>query len=421
MQLKQKKQFPTLLTGIGVILLGTISVRSGSRNYILAALIMVGGYSFICDKSHMFEFTLLLLAANRVLTIGSISAPTIVMIIGSARMVRNGKLKMRIPLFIGSIVFLILSTFTYINGVSQLLSSLKTLIVLWFISTYTDTFDIKVTYVNLVVVCATGCLITALLTMFIDPSSILENYRFSLTGSGGENILGILCSVFDLNLMCIVLYGRMRNHARYFVYIAILTLIILLTGSRSAMLCLFVGIVGIFLMALLKQNYKQIILILLIAGIAAAIIYLALRDRNILSIYIDRFMNRNQKYMRSDISNGRFALWSMYLSVFLENPLLLWFGGMDYSLYGIPNVAHNMIIEQLAGYGIVGSAAALFLYNTVYHDIKTRSGTRAVLISPRSIPLISFLIASMTSHTLLGVPQTMMLCISACGLLEGKR
>ena len=148
------------------------------------------------------------------------------------------------------------------------------------------------------------------------------------------------------------------------------------------------------------------------------IIYIVSKGNNLISIYIDRLIYRMQRLEDNDISNGRFELWDLYLNIFRENSSILWLGGMDYTKFGIEMVAHNMIIEQLAAYGIIGSFILFILYLNIFLNIKIKSNSTIRIVSAGVIPLLSFLIISMFSHTLLGVPQTIMLYISAYGILE---
>lgn len=416
----KRKNIFKIFTAVLVILIGIIAEKTGSNHYLIIALAVVIIYSVLCNSSQLFEFALLLVASNRILTIGFISLPAVVMIIGCIRLVINGKIKMKNSFVIGSI-FLILESFvTCINGSSQIFSTLKIIIVLYFIQSYTDITDIKKTYVQLVDACATGCIITSVLTVFLNYSSLYNNYRFSLTQSGGENVLGILCSIMILNLLYIILYKTTKNRTRYIIYVGLLGVISLLTGSRSALLSLLIGVFGIFIISCLRQNMKQVAVMIVFGFIIFMIACFLFKGDNLITIYVDRFIYRMQKLGNADISNGRFALWKIYFNVFCEYPAIFLFGGMDYIKFGIEMVAHNMIIEQVAAYGIIGSSILIMLYLNVYRNIKDKSCSRVIPFSIGGIPLVSFFIVSMFSHTLIGIPQTIMLYISAYGILEEK-
>ena len=411
----------TVLSAFLVIMLGVIAERSESNSYLAIAIVIGGIYSVCCKTSELFMFLLLLIASNRLLTIGeAISMPFVIMIIGCIRMILNERMALRIPFIIGAILLIMESFLSYIfiNNYISVFLSIKILIMLYFIQSYTDTIDIKKTYIRLVDACATGCIMTVTLTVIINPSSIFENYRFSLTGQGGENVLGILCSIMALNLLCIALYKNIKNRKKYLMYIVMLILIALLTGSRSALLSFLIGFVSIYLMACIRFGFRQVFMLFVFATIVVIVLNFILVGDSVLSVYTERFIYRMQKLQSTDISNGRFGLWISYFNVFYENTVIFLLGGMDYMLYGIKQAAHNMIIEQVASHGILGTFIISLLYFSVYRYVKKRSHSKIRWFSTGVGPLLSLFVVSMFSHSIFGIPQTTMLFISAYGILE---
>lgn len=419
---KVDNNYPQLFMAIVVIFIGIIARRVESDNLLLTAFVISAFYSITWNINGLLPFVLLLMASNRVLTIGSISLPTFVMIIGCIRIAFNGKMRIKLDnnFKICSILLIFESFFTYFNGSFQIFSSIKIIVMLYFIQSYVPKGNVNSIYIKMIEACSTGCIITSFLTMIINPSSLNENYRFSLTQTGGENVLGILCAIMALNLLYILLYKKIDNSLKYIVYITIIGIISLLTGSRSAILALLIGILGIFVVACIRHNFKQIILMVLFTSIIVVVLYFVLNRENIIATYADRFIYRMQKLSGTDISNGRFDIWAQYFSVFKHNPWILWFGGMNIAEFNIDMVAHNMIIEQVSMYGVIGSFILLAMYLITYRIIRVKSGSKTRIFSAGVIPLLTLLIVSMFSHTLLGLPQTMMLYTSAYGILEGR-
>lgn len=409
----------SLIAAFAIILIGEFAEHGRTGILLSIAFLLTAVYSYLCEESQLFYFMLLLVAPNRILTLGPISAPSIVMLVGVFRMVLQKRFRIKPRFLFLSFLLLSVSLLTYINGASQLFSSAKIIIVLCFIYMYTETKHISQTYIELTEACATGCILTSLLTIAINPSSLYDSFRFSLTGSGGENVLGILCAIMALNLIYIVLYSDV-NRLKYITYVGVLVIVGLLTGSRSALICLLIGFIGIFFISLFKRSFKQAFVLLLITFAIVIIGYYSMQGDNIISIYIERFIYRSQKRANNDISNGRYELWAQYIDVFKNNSRILFFGGMDIKKYGINIVAHNMIIEQLACYGIIGSIILVSLYLGVLSGIKELGGAKYRLVSSATVPMIALLIVSFFSHTLLGIPQTMMLLICALGIMEEK-
>ena len=420
MQHKERRRLVLLCVAISTNLLGHLAEAHNSELCLVAALALTLIYASTCNNEQLASFMLLLVAPNRLLTLGPISAPALVMLVGVVRMSMGGKSKISREALICSILILTTSILAAINGRSQLLSSIKVLIVLCFIRMYFPSTRPTKRYIEYVENCSLGCIITSTLALVINPRLLTENVRFSLTGSGGENVLGILCAVMIINLLIIVFY---RNDQRKVVHVASaisLLLVCFLTGSRTAFLCLIIGIIGICVLACIKLQFKHAFYLILLVVAVGGLAHLILNGNEVVTDYVQRLVYRTQKLANSDISNGRFEIWKAYFEVLKSNPRILWFGGMNQASFGINIVAHNMILEQLVEYGIIGSFLILILYCVTYSDVINASDSRARALSEGMVPVIALLVASMFSHTLIGIPQTMMLFVSAYGLLEAK-
>ena len=402
------------------ILVGQFAELGNSNLLLLLSILFVSLYAMFCDITQLAGLMLLLVAPNRLLTYGPISAPAIVMFIGSIRFLGITKSNLKIDAIISGFLLILVSVATVINGDSQFISVVKLLVVLYFVRSSFVSVCVNDRYVQLVELCSIGCLLTSLITFSLNPSALLESTRFSLTGSGGENVLGILSAVMFLNLLNIILYKSDRRKIEHIFFSLGLILICLFTGSRSAVLCLVAGLACFFILSCFKLNFKQVLVILLCAGLLLLLFYNLMQTDNLISQYVQNFLYRFQKLEGKDVSNGRYELWNMYVDIFRENPSILWLGGLDIFSFGLPLVAHNMIIEQIANHGILGSIIILFLYIGVYRDVALMSNSKVKIFSTGVAPIIALLVASMFSHTLLGIPQTVMLFISAYGLLEAK-
>ncbi len=396
------------------IIIGQIANMSNSTGLLLIDLILVGIVSLFISEERILPFMLCLIAPNRILTYGPISAPTIIMMIG---IFRNIKLafKLEKQFFISIFGLICISIFTFFLGDAMLLDAIKIFVVLSFLRIYTDLDNIRYSYIKYVKYCALGCILSGIISLAINPSSISDAGRFSLSGSG-ENVLGILCATIILHFVTIAINEYQIRKSPLFIYSLILMGIGFLTGSRSFFLAIAIGMICLFLTILFKLDIRSLLKTLLICLVVVIFCYAVISSSEYIRDIFSKLIYRTNKLQNTDISNGRFSLWSQYLYVLNSNPVHLLFGGMNPSDYGINKVAHNMIIEQLASFGVIGSLFIISAYLSIFKYLRQNSGSKIKLVSAQIVPLIAFLGASMVSHTLLGVPQTMMLYLCAIGL-----
>lgn len=399
-----------------IIVIGQIFVISNSNIYIFMALGMSAVVASILPLNQLIPFMLCLIAPNRVLTYGIISAPTIVMLVGIIRQA-NCIIKMKKNLFLASFLLLEFSVIISFLGEIQFFDAIKIIIVILFLTAYTEKESIEKVYVSYVKFCTLGCILSTLIALIMNPSSISENSRFSLSGVG-ENALGILSAILAINLMVIFMNGYEQNNLIIVLFIISLCVIGFLTGSRSFMLAILVGVVGIIVCLILKLQIVTLFKIGVFFILAVIIAIVLVNTNDFINEYWKQIVYRIMKLQNQDISNGRYALWEQYINVFKEHPIYLWLGGLNTNMYGIHLVAHNMILEQLACFGIIGSVFIIFIYCSAYMNLKRESSSYIKWKSYRIVPIISLLIVSLVSHTLLGVPQTVMLYLSALALLK---
>ena len=398
-----------------IIVIGQMYVISDNNIYIFMALGITVLVSCILPLNTLIPFMLCLIAPNRVLTYGMISAPTIVMLVGIIRRA-SCVIKMKKNLFLGSFLLIEISIITSFLGEIQVFDAIKIIIVILFLSSYTEREFVEDTYVDYVKFCAVGCILSSIIAFIMNPSSISESSRFSLNGLG-ENTLGILCAVLIMNFI-VIFINRCESGNLILIFIVALCGIGFLTGSRSFMLAVAIGLVGIIVSLILRLQIGSLVkvgsfFILIIVGVVVLI-----NTNDFINRYWTQILYRILKLQAQDISNGRYELWEQYINIFKSYPFHLWLGGVNAEVYGIQLVAHNMILEQLACFGIVGSLFITYIYCSAYMNIKNESYSYIEWKSHRIVPMVSLLVVSLVSHTLLGVPQTIMLFLSSLALLK---
>lgn len=158
---------------------------------------------------------------------------------------------------------------------------------------------------------------------------------------------------------------KLLKRVTFFIAFCFVTLIMLASASRGATLWLVITC-GLSLIMIRKQNYfsskhKMLLLVAVAVGIVITVIFynfntavatrldvLANRLSGLLSIFDDSLYNQ-------DVSNGRRAIWTFYLS---DPSAWLPFGQEHYSDY-----PHNLWLETIVRYGFLGiPLLCLFLY-----------------------------------------------------------
>lgn len=414
------KEKITFICATFIIILGQISIFFDSSAVLIIALTVSVLVAIKIDQNEFVPFMLLLIAPNRSLTFGPISAPTIIMLIGVLRSLNGVTLKISKNFFIYILVFFGYCVATTGIGESQVLSAFKIVVVLLFIWIYWSRDEIEKLYVKYVKCCSFGCIISTVIALFFNPSFLSESTRFSISDNGGENVLGIICGVMALHLLCIFLTekGQEKGSAVMAVFLIAIGLI---TGSRSFLMVLGIGVFSIITISFFKLNIKRLGKILILMVFVAGIGILILSTNDFLSEYMDQLVYRINKLATQDISNGRYEIWKQYLALFKQNNIYFWFGNMDLTENGVIYVAHNMLLEQIASIGIIGSFIISALYISTYLHIIRKSKSYIIWFSEKIVPFIGFIIVSFVSHTLLGVPQTIMLYICGMAVLKSKK
>lgn len=400
-----------LLSSILIIAVGQFASKTQSDVLVLFSLMMTGTISFILEKEYLFPFLFFLIAPNRLLTLGPLSAPTIVMIAGIMR----NRLSIRKSLFAEFFFLEAFSLLTVFIDSPVILDAFKTIVVLLFIDSFSSNIDINRQYARCMKAAVYGCIVSFVFSILLDPSSFKENGRFAFSSSG-QNVLGILCAVLAINLLVTIIQKSDDAKSEMILWLGGLLIIGFFTGSRSFLLAMGVGVSTVLLISFLRMDVRRIGKVVGICIALCSIAFILYTNSVFIRGYVDKFAYRMTKLSNVDVSNGRYDLWAQYIDVFLQNPKYLLFGNLNPQKYGIEYVAHNMIIEQIADFGIIGSIIIVIMYIDVFYSIMKVNDYSLMwrYLLPSAFALLS---ASMVSHTMLGIPQTMMLYLCFSGAL----
>lgn len=410
--MKKTKKYLFYISIVFIIVLGNISSANDSMLPLFVALGLTTILAMVMPLEEILYLVSLLIAPNRVLTYGPISAPTIVIIIGLIRYI--SRYKIRSNYIIASVIFVVFEFISTLVVDVQLMEAIKTIVILAFLS-LAYPYSQKPIKENIILYISIGCIISALVALFINPVSLLETSRLGFSASG-QNVLGLLCGT----LVLLNVQSVQRRKKIHFIVILLLLAIGTLTGSRTFLLEIAVGL-GLYLIYSLFHPQKGHLMLLLSGvGVIVAIGFILLDTSSFVSNFLDSTIYRFVAVSEKDVSNGRFELWEEYWKVLSNNTEHLLLGGVNPASYNLELVAHNMIIEQLASIGIIGSICVFFVYKAVFKNtIKISKLSYNVNLQTIS-PLFSFLVAGMVSHTLLGLPQTMMLFSCLFALTKNK-
>jgi len=232
-----------------------------------------------------------------------------------------------------------------------------------------------------------------------------ETARVAIEGND-PNMLAIE-SAFTVSYLC-VYYYRKKFFSKWFFLgaISILAMISLLCGSRMGLI-LMAFVIGVSLLLNL-HHLKRSSLLILVFGAALVAFLLSSTGQHI----IDVLIMRNENLERSgNISNDRFELWSMYISVFNSDPKLWFIGLGDYTVYNLPKQAHNFLLEDIAAYGLIGVTILYLSYRKIYL-LQYNMAKQFNKIRPKLFTMLPFfvpIIGGLTLHGLTNIMNTTML------------
>jgi len=226
-------------------------------------------------------------------------------------------------------------------------------------------------------------LLVAAIVNFIIVLAYLNNYevsyldnRISLFGMN-QNYLGVISSV---SLLVLISFIQNKNNNKflrllYLLFIPFIFYLIILTGSRTAMISLFLGVLVFFITSL--DIEKVLIRLLFFMPLLAFILYVTLEN----TLILNRLFDTVEK---GDLSS-RDLIWIDLLEV-INNNFLFGIGKTGYLNVVGEGSPHNVIMEVICYTGIFGLFFfVLFLYRII------NSGFKKINSSYNNIKLILLL------------------------------
>ena len=400
---------------IAIAIVAQLGYFESSSVITLAGMVFAFIFSFFLNEIDQIALLAFLLPLNRVMTVGPISVLSLILIAYFLKMTIARERRMAKALILLSLVLVVpfIIQAIFYQTLSPLFDWMKiALMVLVFddmiCSTKRKANALDVIHL-IVAYLAAGIIISTLIDIALEPSTIVSGKRFTLGDEGGQNVLAISCSFASISL---ILHYMRGNAGRTIWLVPSLVLIGVLTGSRSFVLSFAIGFALLLIDGILGLRKEAFLKIFLAIAALLALSYFAIVFIPETGEYIQMVALRIMKPKNGDISNDRFRIWSEYYSILIKNPTVLLFGVPSISLIGFDIVAHNFIIEQIVDCGLVANIVMLPVVVCLIRDAGINvSGTRLLFSTGLLAPVILIIASALFSHSLLGIPQFFMLSI----------
>ena len=364
----------TIIIVCMTVFLAQISEKTDNIGYMIIGYLMVFLWTVFNNTYYIFPICLFLLSDNSILDIGGISIQLLLMLIYLFKnFVYNNK-KIYSKTFFYAMLISIYSLI-YINlGISYALQGIKLAILIVF---FTECFRNKdnVTlenYFDYIEYASFGLIFSLIIAIIVNPTIMLTTGRIALSEDSNWNMFGILSAILFSHNFLIYVYSNKKKNLFFSIVFVVYTVI---STSRTALIVIIVSFLwNIFKISSSKKknDLTKFLIIVIVVIVVGMIIF-----GNIHFTFTDKLIDRIINPRRGDVSNGRFSLWIGYINCLKNNSKMLIFGHGSPLVDGIKainektsNVAHNLYIEQMVMYGIVGNIIIILLYLSSYNKIK---------------------------------------------------
>ena len=400
----------TMIICTAVVFLAQISENNNSSMVMLVGYLIALLWSLVCNSAMLMAMNLFFLSDNSLLDIGGVSIQLIIMCVYLIKFVVLKKKKLYAKTFVFGI-FISIYSIIYINrGMGYVLQGVKLATMIIFMTEYFLEKEslTKENYIKQLSFAVMGVFISVVAAICVNPSILLSS-RIALSEDSNWNLLGILSALlFSHSFM--MLFVTKSNEKKYIAYSIIMAGCALISTSRTALALIIGGTIWILLFVNQNGTIARKCIVLF-----AIIIFLILLANGTIQIsYVDKLIDRIINPRRGDISNGRFALWTGYIEYLKTHTEILWLGyggtlieGITTQTSSISNMAHNMLIEQITMYGIIGTILVLLLY--ISSAVRIRRSVNDVLKKCKikyAVCIILVFAAGMVSHIITSVLVT---------------
>lgn len=209
-----------------------------------------------------------------------------------------------------------------------------------------------------------------------------------------HNGLGICC-VIEILLLFNLVYKEKLPKYKTFLLIILLTIIGVLTFSKTFFLTIILATIYMIICLFIKsKNKKKFIFSLL--GICLIL-------SPIILIYFSTILTRFTAFFRDSgildmLTNGRYGFWKLYLKPFTKNILTILFGvGVCYN-FNTEYSSHSMYVSLISRLGIIG---ALLIVGFIVVSIKHKQNKKFNFMNyfPLMLMLLIFVVEDISFNT----------------------
>lgn len=400
----------TMIVCTIVVLLAQISEKSHSNAIMMIGYLMALLLAFVSDQSMLMAMNLFFLSDNSILDVGGISIQLVIMCIYLIRfsVLRRGAVYGKT--FFAGLLIAAYSIIYVDLGVGYVLQGIKLAVMIIFMTEYLSEEGAmtKSNYEKQLSFAVLGVFLSVVAAICVNPAMLLSS-RIALSEDSNWNLLGILSALLFSHsfMMC---FAERAHGNRYILYSVFMAICALISTSRTALLVAAIGAVW----TLLFVNENGAVARKGIAFLGAILILTLIANGTIRVSFVDKLVDRIVNPRRGDVSNGRFTLWAGYINYLKQHKNVLWFGygktlieGITTTTSSLSNVAHNMFIEQITMYGIVGTCIVGNLYlSSISRIIRMSSNSRTTFKKKFVLNILLVFVAGMFSHVVTSVLVT---------------
>lgn len=393
-----------------VIFFAQISVNNHSNAIMLIGYCIALFWAFVNDSSILMAMNLFLLSDNSILDVGGISIQLLFMCIYLIRfsLFKRGAVYQKT--FLAGLLIVVYSIIYIDLGVGYVLQGLKLAVMLIYMTEYLSEEGsmTRINYEKQLSFAVMGVFLSVVVAICVNPAMLLSA-RIALSGDSNWNLLGILSALlFSHSFM--MFFVEKTNGNKYIFYSVLMAVCALISTSRTALLVAAIGVIW----ALLFINKHSTILRKGIILLGIVLILVLIANGTIQISFVNKLLDRIINPRRGDISNGRFTLWAGYIDYLRTHKNIMWFGYGKTLIEGIrtttsmtSNMAHNMFIEQLTMYGIVGTVIVTILYLTSIKRIIKKAHSKDIVLKKKYIVgILLVFVSGMFSHIITSVLVT---------------
>lgn len=419
--------FRLFFVAIVMIFLGHLENRIGNTFVLVIPFIIGIVYSCITNESEIIYLAIVLLTDNRILTFQGVSIQLVLFVIYIWRAVDFHNMDRKMFCY-SAMLTLYCLIYLPEGGINNALQGIKTVTIVCAMTRFFSeqrNFTVDA-YFNILSCGIVGLLLSFLMAIMMDPTVARETIRLTLSEESNANLLGMLAAFYCTNLI-VLYFNTSINKLLLMSYQILMIGVCIYTNSRTSWVMLVVAFIMVMFPKKISSQYFQ-----KIAGVIGGIILIILLIWLIPSVHshfislIQRIINPRQ----GDISNGRIYLWKTYFNELVHNMKITLLGTGNAKLNYIRGqgnriqVAHNMWIEQIVTFGIIGMTFVFGLYSSSIKRIgyEMNHVKKTICVSLYA-PIISLVVAGMVSHvfTNIYVSTQLFMAVSLFYILDNER